>query len=175
MRMTTSRALGMLLTSWFAGSIAVLPEAVYAGAAAGETLLASASMVAQTAPEPMQAAADWRIRQGPYYKRNWGVEVIGVHPVSSGFMLAFRYRVLDANKAKPVNDLKDKAYLIDEATHTRLAVPALENVGELRSGAAPQAERSYFMVFGNPGRLVKVGSRVSVVIGKFHVDDIIVN
>jgi hypothetical protein len=137
--------------------------------------LAKAPSVAPVTPDPMLAAADWRTRQGPYYKRNWGVEVIGVHPVSSGFMLAFRYRVLDAKKAKPVNDLKGKAYLVDEATHTRLAVPALENVGELRTGAEPQSNRSYFMIFGNPGRLVKAGSRVSVVIGSFHADDIIVN
>jgi hypothetical protein len=139
------------------------------------TTVANPSIVEPATLEPMQAAADWRVRQGLYYKRNWGVEVIGVHPVSSGFMLAFRYRVLDAKKAKPVNDLKGKAYLIDEATHTRLAVPALENVGELRTGAAPEIDRNYFMIFGNPGRLVKAGSRVSVVIGEFHVEDMIVN
>jgi hypothetical protein len=171
MTMTTARVKSMLL----AGCIAICSGGVQAESGAAATQVALASSVATVTPDPMLAAADWRTRQGPYYKRNWGVEVIGVHPVSSGFMLAFRYRVLDAKKAKPVNDLKGKAYLVDEATRTRLAVPALENVGELRTGAEPQVNRSYFMIFGNPGRLVKAGSRVSVVIGSFHVDDIIVN
>lgn len=124
---------------------------------------------------PAPTGADWAARQGLYYKRNWGVEVIGVKPVSSGYMLAFRYRILDPDKAKSLNDRKSKAYLIDEATGTRLAVPALENVGELRSGATPVADRNYFMIFGNPGRLVKSGSRVSIVVGNFRVDQLVVN
>lgn len=134
--------------------------------------------VIAAAPEPLSAApagADWHARQGLYYKRNWGVEVIGVKPVSSGYMLAFRYRVLDPEKARLLNDRKAKAYLIDEASGTRLAVPALENVGELRSGTAPEADRNYFMIFGNPGKLVKPGSRISVVVGNFRVDGLVVD
>lgn len=121
------------------------------------------------------SSADWHARKGMFFKRNWGVEVIGVHPVSSGYMLDFRYRIVDPVKARPLNDMKGKAYLIDEATGTRLAVPAMENVGELRSGTEPKADRTYFMIFGNPGRLVKPGSRVSVVIGNFRVDELVVN
>jgi hypothetical protein len=154
-------------TTLFSTLVATLLLASPCGAATGE---ASAGAVL-----PAPTAADWVARQGLYYKRNWGVEVIGVKPVSSGYMLAFRYRILDPDKAKSLNDRKSKAYLIDEATGTRLAVPALENVGELRSGAAPVADRNYFMIFGNPGRLVKSGSRVSIVIGNFRVDQLVVN
>ena len=136
----------------------------------------------ETAPTPQtlalaqtQTSMDWHARQGLYYKRNWGVEVIGVKPVSSGYMLSFRYRILDPEKAKMLNDRKAKAYLIDEATGIRLAVPALENVGELRAGTAPEMDRNYFMIFGNPGKLVKPGSRVSIVVGNFRVDGLIVD
>ena len=139
-------------------------------------LLASAAQsAAEGAFEAAPSATDWHARQGLYYKRNWGVEVIGVKPVSSGYMLAFRYRVLDPEKAKLLNDRKAKAYVIDEETGTRLAVPALENVGELRSGTAPEADRNYFMMFGNPGKLVKSGSRISVVVGNFRVDGLVVD
>jgi len=139
-------------------------------------LLASAAQsAAEGTIEAAPSATDWHARQGLYYKRNWGVEVIGVKPVSSGYMLAFRYRVLDPEKAKLLNDRKSKAYVIDEETGTRLAVPALENVGELRSGTAPEADRNYFMMFGNPGKLVKSGSRISVVVGNFRVDGLVVD
>jgi hypothetical protein len=120
-------------------------------------------------------SAAWRARQGLYYKRNWGVEIIGVKPVTSGYMLAFRYRIVDPEKAKVLNDRHSKAYLRDEATGTVLSVPAMENVGELRAGTTPEANRTYFMIFGNPGKLVKSGSRVSVVAGNLHIDGLIVD
>ncbi len=113
--------------------------------------------------------------QNLYFKRNWGIEVIGVHPVSSGYMLNFRYRITDPVKAKSLNDMKSKAYVIDDATGTRLAVPAMEKVGELRSGVTPETGRTYFMIFGNPGKLVKSGGKVTVVVGNFHVDGLVVN
>ncbi len=148
--------------------------------------LAGTQATAQQVPTPAtesalaaqangQSAAEWRSRHGLYFKRNWGVEIIGVKPVSSGFMLAFKYRVVDPDMARTLNERKIKAHLIDEATGTVLAVPALENIGELRQGTAPEADRTYFMVFGNPGKLVKSGSRVSIVAGDFRLDGLVVD
>jgi hypothetical protein len=51
----------------------------------------------------------------------------------------------------------------------------MENVGELRSGTSPEAGRNYFMIFGNPGKLVKSGSRVSVVVGNLSVEGLVVD
>jgi hypothetical protein len=141
---------------------------------------ASASGPAAKASEPPRQATaadqarDWRMRDGLYFKRNWGVEIIGVRPASSGYMLVLRYRMLDPERAKILNDRKTKAYLIDEATGIVLAVPTMENVGELRPGATPEANRTYFMVFGNPGKLVRAGSRVSLVAGSFRADGLVV-
>ena len=39
----------------------------------------------------------------------------------------------------------------------------------------PEPNRTYFMIFGNPNRLVKPGGRVSVVIGNFHVEGLTVD
>ena len=139
---------------------------------------ASAPAVKTSGPPRAATAADqardWRMREGLFFKRNWGVEIIGVRPASSGYMLVLRYRMLDPEKAKILNDRKTKAYLIDEATGIVLAVPTMENVGELRPGATPEANRTYFMVFGNPGKLVRAGSRVSLVAGSFRVDGLVV-
>lgn len=156
---------------------------VCAGALVGSFVLTSAfaysagEAVPQASAKPASVAATRGLSptQSLYFKRNWGVEVMGVHSVSSGYMLDFRYHIIDPVKAKPLNDMKGKAYVVDEATGTRLAVPALENVGELRTGSDPVAGRTYFMIFGNPGRLVKPGGRVSVVIGNFRVDGLVVN
>jgi hypothetical protein len=119
-------------------------------------------------------ARDWRAKHAALVRRSWGIDIVGVHPVSSGFMLAFKYKILDPSKAKLLNERKQKAYLVDEATGTVLAVPAMENIGELRAATTPQMDRTYFMIFGNPGRLVKSGARVSVVAGDFKIQGLVV-
>jgi hypothetical protein len=121
-----------------------------------------------------QQANNWAAREGKYYERTWGVDIAGVRRVSSGYMLEFRYRVVDADKAKVFADKAAKPYLIDEASGATFAVPTLEKVGELRQSVKPEAGRTYYMIFGNPGKMVKPGNRVSVVVGKFRADGIIV-
>lgn len=110
----------------------------------------------------------WAAGQGAYLKRAWGVEVVGVRLVSSDWMLEFKYRVLDPEKAAPLLDEHVKPYLLDQASGARLAVPAMENVGELRQHTHPESDRIYFMLFGNGGKIVPRGGHVTVSIGKFQ-------
>ena len=134
----------------------------------------------QTAPAPAKSAeapasaANWHAMNATYYKRKWGVDVVGVRIVSSGSMLRFSYRVLDPEKAKPLNDKRWNPYLVDEATGAKLGVPEMEKVGKLRQTGPTELGRVYWMVFGNPGQLVKHGNRVDVVIGDFRADGIVV-
>ena len=130
---------------------------------------------AQSKDESSETAASWHARRGLFFQRNWGVDIVGVRRVSSGFMLRFDYRVVDPVKAVALNDRKSKPYLIDEATRTALAVPAMENVGELRQVAPPEFNRTYFMIFGNPGGLVKRGSHVTIVVGNFRMEGLAVD
>lgn len=161
---------GLLLASLLAGSF------LLEGTSAASIDTDPAAQAAASAPSESKAAQKFAgNRQSLYFKRNWGIDIVGVHPVSSGQMLAFRYRVLDEAKAKALFDKTVKPYLIDEVTGTRLAVPAMENVGELRQDVRPEADRIYYVIFGNPGKLVKPGSRVSIVIGNFHLDGLIVD
>jgi hypothetical protein len=110
----------------------------------------------------------WAATNGSYLKRTWGVDVVGVRLVSSDWMLEFKYRVLDPDKAAPLLDQHVKPYLVDDASGARLAVPAMENVGELRQHTTPDANRIYFMIFGNAEKIVPRGGHVSVVIGQFQ-------
>ncbi|MDB6085430.1 MAG: putative transrane protein [Gammaproteobacteria bacterium] len=121
------------------------------------------------------SAAAWQARYNDRYKREWGVDIAGVRRVSSGYMLRFSYRVVDPAKAAPLLDEKAKPYLYDVASGARFAVPAMENVGELRQTGKPVPDRTYFVIFGNPGKLVRSGSRVRIVIGNFEVDDLVVD
>jgi hypothetical protein len=171
---TKNNRVGLLLASLLAGSFFLAD--VVAGNINDEPAPVNKSDTASRLVDENKSLQKFGgSRQSLYFKRNWGVDVVGVHPVASGQMLAFRYRVLDEAKAKPLFEKTLKPYLIDEATGTRLAVPSMENVGELRQDVTPEAERIYYMIFGNPGKLVKAGSRVSIVIGNFHLEGLIVD
>jgi hypothetical protein len=112
--------------------------------------------------------------QKRYYGLIWGVEILGVKVVSSGLMLRFSYRVLDANKAKVLNDKKATPLLIDQKSGSKLEVPTLEKVGQLRQSPPPENGHEYWMVFSNKGEVVKPGSRVDIVIGNFRAKGLVV-
>lgn len=114
-------------------------------------------------------------RAGKYYRLVWGVDDITVKWGESGEVIRFSYRVLDAGKARALNDKKNEPSLIDPQAGVSLVVPSMENVGQLRQSAPPENGKSYWMVFSNKGRLVKRGHHVNVVIGAFHADGLVVD
>jgi hypothetical protein len=114
-------------------------------------------------------------RAGEYYGLIWGVDSLAVKWTESGEVIRFTYRVLDADKAKPLNDKKNEPVLIDPRAGVKLVVPSLEKVGQLRQSATPEAGKSYWMAFSNKGRLVKRGDHIDVVIGKFRAEGLVVD
>lgn len=165
-----------------------IPQLVGTVMSAGLLLGLSACVTSRTAPVPAPAPAavsanraattqanalegemrNWLAANGTYLRRTWGVEIVGVRLVSTDWMLEFKYRVVDPAKAAPLLDEHAKPYLLDEASGARLAVPAMENVGELRQHTTPNSNRVYFMIFGNANKIVPRGGHVSVVIGQFQ-------
>lgn len=105
----------------------------------------------------------------------WGIEALKVKSAESGELIKFTYSVVDADKAKLLHDKKLEPVLIDPRAGVKLSIPSLEKVGQLRQTGTPEAGKSYWMAFSNKGRLVKRGDRVSVVIGRFRADGLVVD
>src|ERR1700730_3328816 len=114
-------------------------------------------------------------RAGTYYKVVWGVDSLSVKWGESGEVIRFTHRVWDADRARVLNDKTFEPSLVDPQAGVKLVVPSLENVGQLRQSAPPQDGKSYWMVFSNKGRLVKRGDHVSLVIGPFRADGLVVD
>jgi hypothetical protein len=114
-------------------------------------------------------------RAAEYYGLVWGVDSLSVKWVESGEVIRFAYHVLDADKARALNNKKDEPSLIDPRAGVKLVVPALEKVGQLRQSGTPETGKSYWMAFSNKGRLVKRGDHVVVVIGQFRADGLVVD
>ena len=98
----------------------------------------------------------------------WGVDQLRVQKTSSGELIRFSYRVVDAKKAQVLHDKKAEPHLIGLRSHAMLSVPTLENVGQLRQTEALANGKDYWVLFSNKRDLVKVGDRVDVVIGDFY-------
>ena len=111
---------------------------------------------------------------GTSLEERWGIRVESLRLTAAGMMVDFRYRVLDPEKAVTLLRSEDKPVLIDEATGTRFVVPTPPKVGALRSvDEHPEGGRIYFMLFANPGRFLKPESRVSVVMGDFVAEGLV--
>lgn len=104
-----------------------------------------------------------------------GVHIRGVRLSAAGFMLDLRYRILDADKAALFLDRKFVPYLLDSAG-ARLGVASSPKIGQLRSTqrGAIRLDRDYSMLFGNPGRYLQQGSKITLVIGEHKIENITV-
>ena len=108
----------------------------------------------------------------------WGVELISLNLTSAGFMMDFRFRVLDADKALSLFDHRIKPYVVAERSSIKLPVPMAAKVGAMRPtnrGKNIKADKNYYMIFANPDRHVKSGEKVTVIIGDFKVEHLTVN
>jgi hypothetical protein len=158
------------------------PPANAAPAPAAKPAKAAQAPAAQSSAQPARGRKASRYRPdrfagraGTYYRVVWGVDSLAAKWGESGEVIRFTYHVLDADKAKVLNDKKNEPSLIDPQAGVKLVVPSMENVGQLRQSAPPENGKSYWMVFSNKGRLVKRGDHVSVVIGAFHADGLVVD
>jgi hypothetical protein len=114
-------------------------------------------------------------RAGLHYGLVWGVDSLAVKWAESGELVRFSWHVVDAKKAQALNDKSLEPQLIDPQAGVSLVIPQLAKVGKLRQSNTAVTGKSYWMAFSNKGRRVKRGDHVSVVIGKFRADGLVVD
>ena len=110
---------------------------------------------------------------GAAIEEQWGVKIESIRVTAAGHLVDFRYRVLDSEKAMGLMKRGDKAYIIDQASGIELPVPVTK-VGPIRgTGTTPKEGKVYSVMFKNRG-IVQSGSKVTVVIGEFKVENLVV-
>jgi hypothetical protein len=120
---------------------------------------------AEKFPEKEQAAT---------LEEKWGVRPLSIRQTAKGYMLDFRYRIIDAEKAAPLFSPRIKPYIIDQASGAVMAVPNVPKLGSMRSTRKPIKDKNYAILFANPGQHIKPGNKVTVVIGDFRAEHLIV-
>lgn len=154
--------------SLLAGGLAFLM--LISQAAWGDSMPAAENQAETTIIKPIPAPR--HPREMTYLKRKWGVEILFVRQTSAGYMLEFRYRVVDPEKAAALFVRKTKPVLIHASTGIRMAVPTPAKIGALRNSDIPIKNRTYWMFFANPNKVVKPGDLVNLQIGEFAVEGI---
>ncbi len=141
----------------------------------------TASSVPAASPAPASANPPSALPSDPrsthaekMYERFWGIRDVHVRETASGSIIRFSYVVVDAAKAKVLNDPKLNPVLTDTTSGDKLGIPETENAGKLRQVADPENGREYWMVFLNNNRFVKPGSRVNIAIGSFRAEGLVV-
>jgi len=108
-------------------------------------------------------------------EEEWGLKVESAMLSAGGYMVDFRFRVLDVTKAARIFDPRTMPYMIDQATGAKFIVPNPPKVGPLRSGGNIKEDRVYFIFFANPAKHVKSGNKITIVVGDFKIPDIVVD
>lgn len=129
----------------------------------------SVSVAAIAAPKRV-----YHPREKTFMKRQWGVEVLFVRQTAAGYMLEFRYKVLDADKARPLFERQTKPLLTHAKSGAKLIVPTPAKTGALRNSNPPRDGHTYWMFFANPGKLVEPGDRVDINVGEFRAGGLVV-
>jgi len=148
------------------------------GATAGEEPTgAPALMQAAVSASPagsVDATAPVGATPGEVLEEQWGIAITSLRLTANGHMIDFRYRVLDAEKSAALFKRQTKPSLIHQPSGKVLVVPNTAKVGPLRNSNMPKEGRIYWMFFGNAGKLVKVDDPVTVVIGEFKAENLVV-
>ena len=136
-------------------------------------IVSGAVLFAWSTPASAEEAAS-HPRNNTFMKREWGIEVMFVRLTAAGYMLEFRYKVVDAKKAQALFERQSKPILTHTRSGARLVVPTPAKTGALRNSNAPTTGTSYWMFFANPGKFVESGEQVSIEIGDFLVENLVV-
>jgi len=114
------------------------------------------------------------VDQAHRMSEKWGIEITRLHLTANGYMIDLRYRVLDADKAGELFVRKNKPLLIDQKSGKVLTVPNMGKIGSLRTSNKPKEGKIYWMFFNNISGLIHSGSKVTVVIGTFRAEGLVV-
>jgi len=104
-----------------------------------------------------------------------GIKIVSLRLTAANYMLDFRYKILDVEKAKPFLERRLKPHIIIERSGRKLVVPVSSKLGPLRTSPKfVKLDKNYFVFFANPGGDVKQGDKVSVVMGDAKLEHLVV-
>jgi len=104
-------------------------------------------------------------------ERELGIAILSLRLSAEGYIVDLRYKAVDAAKAEILFSRDIKPYLQHEATGKVVTVPVPAKIGPLRQTTnKPEVGKGYFMLFGNPGRFIQPGDKVTLIFGEHRIE-----
>jgi len=108
-------------------------------------------------------------------RQDWGIEVVGLYRAFHGRVLDLRYNILDVGRAAAVPEESGHIYLIDQVSGRKTVLPNSPRTGSVPQNPQKlQAGRTYSMSFPNPGAQFQSGDKLTLVIGSFRAENLLV-
>jgi hypothetical protein len=153
-RAFTTRALGLLTGAGLTCAAALL-------------LLLPGNGSPSLSPTPAGQPLPEAVSRAQLVERS-GVRITQLDATGGGGLLDLRYQVVDPGPAAAVHAPETPPAIVDQKTG--MVIDSLlmghQHTGQLH------AAQTYYLVFNNPGNVVRSGDRVSVVLGDALVDDV---
>ncbi len=111
-------------------------------------------------------ASNWKVLE-----EELGIQILSLRLTSADSLLGLRFRVVNSEKATPLFD-RDRPHMIHQASGAKLRTIGPPN--HAPQAARPEPEGRYAIVFGNTNRKVKHGDIVTILVGDYRVEDIVV-
>ncbi len=108
---------------------------------------------------PAGASSDLK----PVEWSDWGIEPIHARVTANGYMIEFRYKVVDPEKAVILSDRKQFPYMLSMKSRAKLSVPYFPTVGFIKSNRRfLHPGRNYSAMFSNEGTHLLRGDTVRI-------------
>jgi hypothetical protein len=107
----------------------------------------------------------------------YGIEITSIRRSALDSIIDVRYKITDEDKAAFMMDRTKDSFMLDQASGKVVAVPDTSRIGPLRTTmrfGKPTEGRTYFILFGNPGKVIYQGSKVTLIVGDMKVRDLVV-
>lgn len=98
-------------------------------------------------------------------ENDWGIEPVHLRITAEGYMMEFRYKVLDEHKALILADRKYFPSMLSMKSKARFSVPYGSTVGYLKSNRKfLKKGKNYIAMFSNENRHMLPGDKVKIVV-----------
>jgi hypothetical protein len=107
-------------------------------------------------------------------EQRWGILPLSIQLTAAGQLVDCRFLVVDPNKAAALMKQGNKTYLVGQASGIKIPASRTKASPLNQTGTKPIAGKVYPILFVNTGGVIKAGSKITLVIGEFRLENIVV-
>ncbi len=139
------------------------------GGVESSPLTPAAPKAAECASTTVAPSPSPRVPMGTRTAPALGIDRVQLRSSNEGYLIDFRYRVLNGDLARPLLDRSVALRLVDPETGASFRIAGTAKLGSLRTTGSPVEGRTYYALFSNPAGRIPEGARWTLEVGDVRV------